>query len=121
MDQVIPWSAILGLIEPHYPRAGNGTQPMPMQRMLRIYFMQQWFNLSDPAMEDSLYDSESMRRFAQIELQDDAVPVPDPRLKVTKMIWVDFHFDGIGGSAIGLLRESFSGVSAIEAALRGSL
>ncbi len=74
MDQVIPWGQILGLIEPHYPKAGNGTQPMPMQRMLRIYFMQQWFNLSDPAMEDSLYDSESMRRFAQIELQDDAVP-----------------------------------------------
>jgi IS5 family transposase len=74
MDQVIPWGSILALIEPHYPKAGNGTQPMPMQRMLRIYFMQQWFNLSDPAMEDSLYDSESMRRFAQIELIDDAVP-----------------------------------------------
>ena len=74
MDQVIPWSEILGLIEPHYPKAGNGTQPMPQERMLRIYFMQQWFNLSDPAMEDSLYDSESMRRFAQIELCEDAVP-----------------------------------------------
>jgi IS5 family transposase len=74
MDQVIPWEQILALIEPHYPKAGNGTQPMPMERMLRIYFMQQWFNLSDPAMEDSLYDSESMRRFAQIELMDDAVP-----------------------------------------------
>lgn len=74
MDQVIPWGSIQGLIEPHYPKAGNGTQPMPMERMLRIYFMQQWFNLSDPSMEDSLYDSESMRRFAQIELMDDAVP-----------------------------------------------
>jgi IS5 family transposase len=74
MDQVIPWGSILGLIEPYYPKAGNGTQPMPMERMLRIYFMQQWFNLSDPGMEDSLYDSESMRRFAQIELIDDAVP-----------------------------------------------
>jgi IS5 family transposase len=74
MDAVIPWKLILSLIEPHYPKAGNGTQPLPMERMLRIYFMQQWFNLSDPAMEDSLYDSESMRRFAQIELMDDAVP-----------------------------------------------
>ena len=74
MDQVIPWGSILRLIEPHYPKAGNGTQPMPMERMLRIYFMQQWFNLSDPAMEDSLYDSESMRRFAQIDLSDDTVP-----------------------------------------------
>jgi transposase, IS5 family len=74
MDQVIPWASILSLIEPHYPKAGNGTQPMPMERMLRIYFMQQWFNLSDPAMEDALYDSESMRRFAGIELIEDAVP-----------------------------------------------
>lgn len=74
MDQVIPWTSILSLIEPHYPQAGNGTQPMPMERMLRIYFMQQWFNLSDPATEDALYDSESMRRFAGIELIDDAVP-----------------------------------------------
>jgi transposase, IS5 family len=74
MDAVIPWKHLNRLIEPHYPKAGNGTQPMPQERMLRIYFMQQWFNLSDPAMEDSLYDSESMRRFAQIELIDDAVP-----------------------------------------------
>jgi len=55
--QVVPWASILSLIEPHYPNAGNGTQPMPMERMLRIYFMQQWFNLPDPAMEDALYDS----------------------------------------------------------------
>jgi transposase, IS5 family len=74
MNQVVPWASILALIEPHYPKAGNGTQPMPMERMLRIYFMQQWFNLSDPAMEDALYDSESMRRFAGIELIEDAVP-----------------------------------------------
>jgi transposase, IS5 family len=74
MDAVIPWKHLIRLIEPHYPKAGKGTQPMPMERMLRIYFMQQWFNLSDPAMEDSLYDSESMRRFAGIELVEDAVP-----------------------------------------------
>ena len=74
MDAVIPWPHLLRLIEPHYPKAGNGTQPMPMERMLRIYFMQNWFNLSDPSMEDSLYDSESMRRFAGIELVEDAVP-----------------------------------------------
>lgn len=74
MDAVIPWPHLLRLIEPHYPKAGNGTQPMPMERMLRIYFMQNWFNLSDPAIEDALYDSESMRRFAGIELAEDAVP-----------------------------------------------
>ena len=74
MDAVIPWAKLLQLIEPFYPKPGNGTQPIPMERMLRIYFMQQWFNLSDPAMEDSLYDSSSMRRFAGIELADDGVP-----------------------------------------------
>jgi IS5 family transposase len=74
MDQVVPWAPMVALIEPHYPKAGNGTQPMPLERMLRIHFMQQWFNLSDPGMEDALYDSESMRRFARIELVDDAIP-----------------------------------------------
>jgi hypothetical protein len=74
MEAVIPWQELIELIQPHYPKAGNGTQPMPLERMLRIHFMQHWFNLSDPGMEDSLYDSESMRRFAGIELAEDAVP-----------------------------------------------
>lgn len=74
MDAVIPWSRLLGLIEPHYPKAGNGTQPKPMEQMLRIYFMQNWFNLSDPQAEDSLYDIESMRRFAGIELHGHDIP-----------------------------------------------
>jgi IS5 family transposase len=74
MDVVIPWERLLALIEPHYPKAGDGTHPLPMQRMLRIYFMQNWFNLSDPAAEDALYDSESMRRFAGIELAEDDIP-----------------------------------------------
>ena len=74
MDAVIPWARLLALIEPQYPRAGNGTQPMPMEQMLRIHFMQHWFNLSDPQAEDSLYDIESMRRFAGIELAEDTIP-----------------------------------------------
>jgi IS5 family transposase len=75
MDQVIPWAELLKIIRKHYPKAGNGRQPMPLERMLRIYFLQQWYGLSDPGMEDSLYDSESMRRFAGIDLEAD--PVPD--------------------------------------------
>jgi transposase, IS5 family len=86
MDAVIPWGAILALIEPHYPKAGYGTQPMPMERMLRIYFMQQWFNLSDPGMEDALYDSESMRRFAGIELVDDAIPDESTILRLRHLL-----------------------------------
>ncbi len=74
MDQVVPWARLLKLIAPHYPKAGNGRAPMPLETMLRIYFLQQWFNLSDPAAEDSLYDIESMRRFCGIELSDNAVP-----------------------------------------------
>lgn len=74
MEAVIPWQHLLALIEPHYPKAGNGTQPKPMEQMLRIYFMQNWFNLSDPQAEDSLYDIESMRRFAGIELQGHDIP-----------------------------------------------
>ncbi len=75
MDAVIPWGIVNKLVKRHYPKAGGGRQPVPLERMLRIYFMQQWYGLSDPGMEDSLYDIESMRRFAGIELGVD--PVPD--------------------------------------------
>jgi IS5 family transposase len=74
MDQVIPWKRLLGLIEPHYTKPGPGRQPKDMETMLRIYFLQHWFDLSDPAAEDALYDSESMRRFAGVELSEDAIP-----------------------------------------------
>lgn len=74
MEQVIPWGELIHIIEEHYPKAGNGRQPMPLERMLRIYFMQQWYGLSDPAMEDALYDIESMRRFADIDIAADVVP-----------------------------------------------
>ena len=74
MDRVIPWKDLIPIIKRYYPKAGNGRQPMPLERMLRIYFMQQWYALSDPAMEDALYDIESMRRFAGIDLAADVVP-----------------------------------------------
>ena len=74
MDAVVPWARLLVVIEPHYPKAVQGRPPHPLPRMLRIYFMQQWFNLSDPAMEDALYDSASMRWFAGIDLAADLVP-----------------------------------------------
>ncbi len=74
MENVIPWEELLEEIKPYYPKAGNGRQPMSMKRMLKIYFMQQWYGLSDPAMEDALYDSESLRRFAEIDLAVDEIP-----------------------------------------------
>ena len=74
MDAVIPWSRLVRLIEPHYPNTGKGRPPHELERMLRIYFLQQWFNLSDPQAEDTIYDSESMRRFARVELAEDKIP-----------------------------------------------
>lgn len=74
MDSVIPWERLLNLIEPHYPKAGKGRHPKPMEVMLRIYFLQQWYALGDQAAEESLYDMESMRNFVGVELIDDAIP-----------------------------------------------
>ena len=65
MDQVVPWPALLKLIEPHYPKLGRpGRQPFPLETMLRVHFLQQWYALSDPGMEEALYDTPVMRRFA---------------------------------------------------------
>ena len=76
MDRVVPWDAVCAAIEPHYPKVSpeGGRPPIPLERIVRIYFMQQWFNLSDPAMEDALYDSASMRNFAGIDLGREAAP-----------------------------------------------
>lgn len=74
MNAVIPWRDLTALIAPVYPKAGRGRPPMPLETMLRVYFLQQWFDLSDPAAEDAIYDSESMRRFAGVELGEDTVP-----------------------------------------------
>ena len=74
MDRVMPWSALCALIEPVYPKAGNGRPPIGVERMLRIYFLQNWFNLSDPAVEEALYDSLSMRSFVGIDLGRERAP-----------------------------------------------
>jgi IS5 family transposase len=76
MDAVVPWRQLLALIEPHYPKAGpkGGRPPMPPETMLRVYFLQNWYALSDPMAEEMLYDSDAMRRFAGIELGDDRIP-----------------------------------------------
>jgi transposase, IS5 family len=76
MDAVVPWVRLLALIVPHYPKAGpkGGRPPMALEVMLRVYFLQNWYALSDPMAEETLYDSEAMRRFAGIELGDDLIP-----------------------------------------------
>jgi transposase, IS5 family len=76
MEAVVPWSRLIGLIEPHYPKMGRkgGRPAIPLDVMLRIYCLQQWYALSDPMAEESLYDSDAMRRFAGLELGDDRIP-----------------------------------------------
>jgi transposase, IS5 family len=86
MDAVIPWARLLALILPHYPTAGNGRRPLPLETMLRVYFLQQWFDLSDPRAEDMLYDSESMRRFARIDLGEDTVPDETTILRFRRLL-----------------------------------
>jgi IS5 family transposase len=75
MERVVPWRELCALIAPVYPQPGRGRPPIGLERMLRIYFLQHWFNLSDPGVEEALYDSASMRRFAGIDLGCE--PVPD--------------------------------------------
>lgn len=74
MNEVIPWSVLAAVIEPHYPKAGNGRPPVRLELMLRIYFLQHWFNLSDPAAEEALYDSHSMKKFVGVDLGQETVP-----------------------------------------------
>src|ERR1700731_5060603 len=75
MERVVAWGELCALIEPHYPKPGNGRRPKELEQMLRIYFWQQWFNLGDPAVEEALYDSATLREFVGIDLG--AEPVPD--------------------------------------------
>lgn len=75
MEQAVPWQELCALIAPFYPRAGHGRPPIGLERMLRLHFLQHWFNLSDPAAEEALYDSLSMREFVGIDLGRE--PVPD--------------------------------------------
>ncbi len=74
MNAVVPWARLVSVVEPHYPKGEGGRSAMDLELMLRIYFVQQWFDLSDPAAEDAIYDSESIRRFAGVELGEDRVP-----------------------------------------------
>ena len=73
MDELIPWHRLEAIIEPHYPKPGNGRRPYPLSTMLRIHCLQQWYSLSDPAMEDALYEIASLRLFTGLSL-DKAIP-----------------------------------------------
>src|ERR1044071_514580 len=74
MEKVVPWGRLVAVLEPHYPKGKRGRRPIGIERMLRIYFLQQWYALADEALEDAIYDSQAMRTFAGIDLGVEAVP-----------------------------------------------
>lgn len=86
MEQIVPWAQLTAVIEPHYPKAGNGRRPIGLERMLRIHFLQHWFNLADEACEDALYDSAAFRSFAQIDLGSERAPDATTLLKFRRLL-----------------------------------
>jgi IS5 family transposase len=86
MEQVVPWERLCAVIEPHYPQGRRGRPPIGIERMLRIYFLQQWYALADEALEDALYDSQAMRTFAGIDLSVEAVPDATTLLKFRHLL-----------------------------------
>ena len=86
MEQVVPWSALVAVIEPHYPKAGKGRPPVGVERMLRMYFVQHWFNLADQACEEALLDSTALRRFVGIDLGRERVPDATTLLKFRRLL-----------------------------------
>ena len=73
MQAIVPWAALCEVIEPFYPKAGGGRKPYPLETMLRIHLLQNWFSLSDPAMEEALYEITPMHQFARLTL---SAPIP---------------------------------------------
>jgi IS5 family transposase len=74
MDRILPWAQLCDVVRPHYPTGDGGRPAIDLERMLRIYFLQQWFNLSDPGVEEALYESVSMLRFARVDLGREGAP-----------------------------------------------
>src|SRR5207245_4125361 len=88
MEQVVPWGELCALVAPHYPQPGKGRRPVGGERMLRIYFLQQWFNLSDSGVEEALYDSAGMRPFVGIAVACEAAPVETTVCKLRPLMEV---------------------------------
>ena len=86
MEAIVPWTALCDVIEPHYPKAGNGRPPVGLERMLRMYFVQHWFNLADEACEEALLDSTALRRFVGIDLGRERVPDGTTLLKFRRLL-----------------------------------
>ena len=105
MEQVVPWARLVERLRPFYPKGERGRPPIGLERMLRIYFLQQWYGLADEALEDALYDSQALRGFAGIDLT--VAAVPDATTVLNFRHWLEQHdltqalFDEVGGDAGG--------------------
>ena len=120
MEALVPWDAFCALIEPHYPKAGNGRPPRGMERMLRMYLIANWFNLADEACEDALYDVPAFRDFCRIDLGRESVPDATTLLKFRHLL--EEHQIGAGLFAkIGELLQAngmkLSGGTIVDATL----
>jgi len=121
MQVIVPWAELIAVVEPFYPKISEagGRPPLPLERMLRVYFLQLWFNLSDPAVEESLYESASMRNFAGIDglydfsrgdqhgLSDQSVVMASWNPKTGEF----YAVSGLGGVPLKNLTNSGSGSS----------
>jgi IS5 family transposase len=89
MERAVPWARLLERLRPLYPKGERGRPPIPLERMLRVHFVQQWYGLADEAVEDALYDSQALRGFAGIELNRD--PIPDATTVLHFRHWLGSH------------------------------
>lgn len=105
MEKVVPWERVCGVIAPHYPKGRRGRPPVGIERMLRIYFLQQWYALADEALEDALYDSQAMRTFAGIDLSVEAVPDATTLLKFRHLLEAHHLTEAIFAEVGALLSE----------------
>ena len=86
MNEIVPWAQLCEVIEPHYPKGEGGRPPKGLERMLRMHFVQHWFNLADDACEEALLDSTSLRRFVGIDLGRERVPDGTTLLKFRRLL-----------------------------------
>src|SRR5258708_34375765 len=105
MERVVPWARLVAVIAPHYPKGERGRPPIGIERMLRIYFLQQWYALADEALEDALYDSQAMRTFTGIDLSVEAVPDATTPLKFRHLLEVHDLTAAVFSEAGRLLSE----------------
>jgi transposase, IS5 family len=105
MERVVPWARLVALVEPHYPSGRRGRPPIGIERMLRVYFLQQWYGLADEALEDAIYDSQALRIFVGIDLSTEAVPDATTLLKFRRLLEQHHLTKQILAEVVALLSE----------------